>query len=104
MWICLIAPGSDQYFDCVRSIVWITSVIIATRVFPGRLTSRGTFINRLLFSLLFSGNFCGGDKALMEGDKVMIGGIPVPPLGKTLTTEIFPNSLVQSILPEIWLL
>ena len=27
----------------------------------------------LLFSLLIFGNFCGGDKALMEGDKVMIG-------------------------------
>ena len=30
--------------------------------------------------LLFSGNFCGGDKAVMEEDKVVIGKIPpVPP-------------------------
>ena len=32
--------------------------------------------NRLLLSLLFSGNCCGEDKALMEGDKVVIGGSP----------------------------
>ena len=33
--------------------------------------------NRLLFSLLFSGNFCGGDKTLMEGNKVVMGENPV---------------------------
>ena len=31
----------------------------------------GIFNNRLLFSLMFSGNFVG-DKALMEGDKVVV--------------------------------
>ena len=36
--------------------------------------------NRLLFSLLFPGNFCGEDKAVMEGYKVVIGGTPY--LGK----------------------
>ena len=45
----------------------------------------GIFNNRLLFEnsrlllSLFSENFCGGDKALMEGDKVVIGDPPVPP-------------------------
>ena len=28
--------------------------------------------------------FAGRDKALMEGDKVVIGGIPQPPTGKKL--------------------
>ena len=32
--------------------------------------------NRLLFSPLFSLNFCGGDKALTEGDKVVMGEDP----------------------------
>ena len=43
----------------------------------------GIFNNRLLLkdssplcSLLFSENFCGGDKALMEGDKVVIPQSP----------------------------
>ena len=36
--------------------------------------------NMLLFSLLFSANFCVGDKTLMEGDKVMMGDSPsLPP-------------------------
>ena len=39
--------------------------------------------NKLLFFLLFSGNFCG-DKVLMEGDKVAMGDPPVPALWKTL--------------------
>ena len=30
--------------------------------------------------LLFSGHFVGRDKALMEGDKVMMGDTQVPPL------------------------
>ena len=37
----------------------------------------GIFNSRLLFKnnrLLFSGTFYGGDKALMEGDKVVMGG------------------------------
>ena len=29
-------------------------------------------------------NFLRGDNVLMEGDKVMIGGIPQAPIGKTL--------------------
>ena len=36
------------------------------------------------FSLLFSGNFCEGGKALMEGGQSRDGGSPSPPLGKTL--------------------
>ena len=35
--------------------------------------------NRILFSLLVSGNSCvggGGGKAVMEGYRVVIGGIP----------------------------
>ena len=32
--------------------------------------------NMLLFSLLFSENFSGGDKALTEGDKVVMGRFP----------------------------
>ena len=43
------------------------------------------FNNKLLFSLLFSGNFCGGGQGLDGGDKVVIGDPPSPPpLGKTL--------------------
>ena len=64
------------------------------RLFPKRLTNGGTFNNRLLFtnnrlfSLLFSGNFCGGTKALMEGDKVVMGVLSVPPsLAKALAEE-----------------
>ena len=67
------------------------SFVPGRRVFPRRLTNGGIFSNRLLFEnngLLFypivSGNFCEGDKALMEGDKVVMGDPPVPPLGKTL--------------------
>ena len=50
------------------------------RVFPRRLTNGGIFNNRLLFensrplfSLLFSGNFCGGE-GLDGGDKVVTEG------------------------------
>ena len=46
--------------------------------FPRRLTSGEIFNNRLLLingglllSPLFPGNFCEGDKAVMEGDKVI---------------------------------
>ena len=44
----------------------------------------GIFNNRLLlFSSAFSGNFCVGDNAVMEGTKVNIDrDPPVPPLGK----------------------
>ena len=47
------------------------------------------FNNRLLFSLLFSGNVWGEreNKALMEGDKVVIKDPPIPPLRKTLQRE-----------------
>ena len=34
--------------------------------------------NRLLFSLVFSENCCGGDKAAIKGDKVVIGRSPSP--------------------------
>ena len=49
--------------------------------------------NMLLFSLLFSENFSGGDKALMEGDKVVMGRFPQshpppPQLGKTLLGKV----------------
>ena len=39
--------------------------------------------NRLLFSLLFSGNFCGG-QGLDGGDKVVMGRSPSPPTRETL--------------------
>ena len=45
------------------------------------------FNNRPLFPLLFSGNFCVGDKALMEGYKVVLGGFPSPPLGNALAND-----------------
>ena len=44
----------------------------------------GDFYNRLLFSLLFSGNFFWWDKALMEREKVVIVP-PASPPEKTLT-------------------
>ena len=47
----------------------------------------GGLLNNRLFSLLFSGNVCGGDKALMEGDKDVTGGSPSPPLRKTLAVN-----------------
>ena len=41
--------------------------------------------NKLMFSLLFVfWNFLWEDKALMEGDKVVMGDPLSPPLGKTL--------------------
>ena len=44
----------------------------------GILNNRMLFTNdRLLFSLLFSGNFFGG-KALLEGDKAVMGVLPSP--------------------------
>ena len=51
----------------------------------------GGFNNRILFKnnrLLFSINFCRGDKALMEGDQVVMGDPQPPsPLGKTLFSD-----------------
>ena len=68
---------------------FLAQILRNCRVFPRRLTNGGIFNNRLLFensrplfSLLFSGNFCGG--GLDGGDKVVMGDPPVPPLGKTL--------------------
>ena len=65
---------------------WLHAYEILNRVFPGRFTNGGIFNNmllfennKLLFSLLFSDNFHKGDKALMEGDKVVMGGSPSPP-------------------------
>ena len=62
-----------------------TPSVLRPGFFPGRLTHGGIFNNRLmfqnnriLFSLLFSGNFCGGDKTL--GKNVVIGDPPVLPL------------------------
>ena len=52
----------------------------------------GDFYNRLLFSLLFSGNYCWGDKALMEREKVMIVP-PVSPPEKTLTGALNTQSV-----------
>ena len=40
----------------------LTEVKGAIRVFTRRLTSGGIFNNRLLFYLLFSGNFYGGTR------------------------------------------
>ena len=64
------------------------------RVFKRRLTSGGIFNNRflfknnrLLFSLLFSGNFVGG-QGFDGGDKVVMGDPPVHPLGKTLIVPL----------------
>ena len=48
------------------------------KVFPKRLTNGGIFNNRLLFFLLFSENCCGGDKALMERAKAVMGGFASP--------------------------
>ena len=69
---------------------FLAQILRNCRVFPWRLTNGGIFNNRLLFensrplfSLLFSGNFCGGE-GLDGGDKVMMGDPPFPPLGKTL--------------------
>ena len=64
----------------------------SSRVLSRRLTNGGIFSNKLLFKnnrilffLLFSGNFCRADEALVEGDKVVMGD---PPLGKTLSSKI----------------
>ena len=69
---------------------FLAQILRNCRVFPSRLTNGGIFNNRLLFencrplfSLLFSGNFCGGE-GLDGRDKVVMGDPPVIPLGKTL--------------------
>ena len=46
----------------------------------------GIFNNRLLFSLLFLVNLLEG-KAVMEGDKVVMG-LPQYPTGETLTGAV----------------
>ena len=57
--------------------------VIASRVFHERLTSEGgIFNNGLLFPYCFLEMFVG--KALMEGDKVMMGDSQSPPVGKAL--------------------
>ena len=61
------------------------SYLLNIRVFPRRLRSGGIFNNKQLSSPLFSGNLFCGNKALIEGDKVVMG---VSPLGKTLNTKI----------------
>ena len=53
--------------------------VIASRVFHRRLTSGGIFNNRLLFSLLFFGNFVGG-QGFDEGRQSHNGGIQDPPV------------------------
>ena len=50
----------------IKDTLWL-EIIDGIRVFPRRLTNGGFFSNRLLFSLLFSGTFCRGNKAVMEG-------------------------------------
>ena len=52
----------------------------------------GIFNNRLLFTLLFSQNFFGGDKALMKREKVVTVS-PVPPPEKTLTDALSTQSV-----------
>ena len=73
-----------------RSFIYIQQELSRTvcndqglnRVFSWRFTGGKILNNRLLFSLLFSGNFAG-DKTVMEGNKVVIRGDPLPSLGKT---------------------
>ena len=66
---------NSQIFEKVRTnlqeFVLVCFGEISIRVFPGRLT-RGIFNKRLLFSLLFSGNFCGFN----GGGQSVIRGIP----------------------------
>ena len=61
------------------------------------------FKNRPLFKnnvLLFSGHFCGGGKAVMEGHKVMIGGSSQSPLiGKTMVVHIL--FVLNNVFPEL---
>ena len=52
----------------------------------------GDFNHRLLFSLLFSGNFFWWDKVLMEKEKVVIVP-PVPPPEKILTGALSTQSV-----------
>ena len=58
-------------------------------------------MGRLLFSYCFLEIFVGQDKALMEGDKVVMGDPQVPPLGKTLWANIFgPRPFIVKSLNE----
>ena len=54
--------------------------------------------NKVLFSLLFSGKFCREDKALMKGDKVVIGDPPIPPTREILTREILTRDAMMHAL------
>ena len=75
-------PDSDihnsYYVTNVLAISFGLAHIRVCRVFPRRSANGGIFDSRLLFSLLFSGNFCGG-QVLMEGDKAVMGDPPSPP-------------------------
>ena len=54
--------GDNRLFLQNHFAFTLSKLVKYVRVFPKRLThwGGGIFINRLLFSLLFSGNFCGG--------------------------------------------
>ena len=64
-------------------------LLIRPRVFPRRFTDGGVTNkllfenNRILFSLLFSGNFCGRGQGL-DGGGHSRDGFSSPPLRKTL--------------------
>ena len=62
------------------------------------INNRPLFKNsRLLFFYFFLETFVG-DKAVMEGDKVVIGECPVSPQGKTMECANFPRYPVSSTL------
>ena len=58
-------------------------------------------INRLLFSVFFYGNFCGGDKLFIEGDKIVIGGAPTRENPVNLGCNILSFSSTNLSLTEL---
>ena len=73
--------GTEWSWKNLNTVFCLILFVMRFTVTLRRLTNGGIFNNmllfknnRLLFSLLFSEHFCGGDKALMEGDKVVMGG------------------------------
>ena len=77
------SKNCSSVFPVVLKGIWRERVLVRnvatwSQGFPRRLTSGGIFNSRLLFSLLFSENFCGGTRPWWRGTKPW-WGVPTSP-------------------------